>query len=240
MIVAVPDGWRSQVDDRVIPAELLLKTCAHGRPHRFLLGPVRNAIDGAAVAQDNRRTLCFDRYFQFALYIEDSPLRSFAEADTLTTWKSAAEDDTRRLRQHLDVNTERLADELQNCGLAASRTTGQDDSPRFVEIQAFAVSHHPPCQSEPWRSTPLAIERSTFQCSPAKLRRMVGRRENADARFAAPEEPSAFSEGETALFRALLVNSPDFRVVAVLRGRFIVRFEPLSLALSLHQMFWTT
>ena len=63
---------------------------------------------------------------------------------------------------------------------------------------------------------------------------------NADAQFAAPEEPSAFSEGETALFRALLVNSPDFRVVAVLRGRFIVRFEPLPLALSLHRMFWTT
>jgi hypothetical protein len=68
-------GRRPHVNDEIVPLQLRIERGVHGGPERTGSGPVRGAIDGAAVTDDECRLVrLIDRGFELALQTVDRSL----------------------------------------------------------------------------------------------------------------------------------------------------------------------
>ena len=121
MVVSVFHRRSPEMNHGIVAGDLFGDRAGHRGPE-FLDGswPVRKAIKGSTVAQHNRGIVTIRRVLQLALNIENRPLRGTYAEDVILPWKPTAEHDTRSLRQHFDVLTERLANELEHRRLAGA------------------------------------------------------------------------------------------------------------------------
>src|SRR6185436_6733174 len=76
VVVASVGRGRAEVNNGVVAAQLALASRTDRRPEAFRTGPVRSAIDRAAVAEHDRSIVACSKTLQLALNEEDRPLRA--------------------------------------------------------------------------------------------------------------------------------------------------------------------
>lgn len=102
------------MNNGMISAEFLIKCRIHRGPELFRRArPMGEAIDGATITQDNCRIVAVTCVLQLALDMEDGPLRGATTGRSVLPRKAATKDHASSLGQDFDVQTERLADQLQ-------------------------------------------------------------------------------------------------------------------------------
>ena len=96
VVVPVILPRRSQVDDRIVSAQLVAQRRSNCTPQIIRAWPVCCAIDRTAVAQDDCRVQGLRRRFELPLHVEDRPLRRPQGVSACCAWESTAEHDTSR------------------------------------------------------------------------------------------------------------------------------------------------
>ena len=142
VVVPVVLARRSQVDDRVVSAQLIAQRRSNGTPQVIRAWPVRRAVDRAAVAQDDCRVDRLRRCFELPLYVEDRSLRRSQDVSLGCAGKSTAEHDARRFAQDVNVFAEMLANEFEDGRLASARPSCQNDSSVSMRFTTFAGQCH--------------------------------------------------------------------------------------------------
>jgi hypothetical protein len=117
----------SQVDDRIVPAQLVVERRSHGTPQIIGARPIGGAIDGAAIAQHDGGVHSLRRGFELSLYVEDRPLGRPQGVALGRARKSTAEHDAGRFVQDVDVFAKMLTNQFEDRGLTGAGTSREDD-----------------------------------------------------------------------------------------------------------------
>ena len=143
MVVSVFHGRRAEMNHRIVSGKLFGDSAVHGGPE-FLprSWPVGKAIKGSTIAKHNRGIVTVRRGLQFALNVENRPLRGTFTGPIIFPREATAKDDARSLGQDFDVLTERLANELPT-----SRSCRRRDRPsaRHAVVHGPRRTRTPPC-----------------------------------------------------------------------------------------------
>jgi nucleotide-binding universal stress UspA family protein len=129
-LVALAVARRSQMNDGVVAGEL---RGVRGRELavevRLGTRPVRGAVDGAAIAEDDVEIRpIVEHRLQLALHVKNGALRGALGVIAALSWKPAAEDNARRFARKPHVCAECAARHFEGCGLASAGPAGDDDS----------------------------------------------------------------------------------------------------------------
>lgn len=172
VVVSAVAGRYAQMDHRVVACELLGLGGTDRTEQLARTRPVGDAIDRPAIAQHDRGIARRRCCLEFALDEEDRALGGAANVGFGATRKASAENDPGGLRQHVNVLTERLADQLEHGRLPRARPAGQHDPGRRVDLGAFDHA-----------STSVAPSSGTIASQPNESR---SRRRNASAAAGSP------------------------------------------------------
>lgn len=132
---------RAEVDHGRVPGELGLEGRADRVPERLWAGPVRRAIDGAAIAERDRHVRGDRGGLELALHEVDRALRRAPGGLGGVAGEAAAEQDAGRFGEHAHVLAQRLSYELEHGRLSGSRPTREHDPLGAVCLRAVAVDH---------------------------------------------------------------------------------------------------
>ena len=103
-VVPVLEGRRAKVDDRVVPPEFVGERCVHVREEIIGTGPVRGAVDGSAVAEDNGGVIASGAFFELPLDVKNGALRGSSCRRVSTPGEPAPEDDAGGFGKNLDMS----------------------------------------------------------------------------------------------------------------------------------------
>lgn len=141
VVVSVLGVRHAQVDDGVVARELLGLRRAQRSPEVLRPWPIRETVNSSAIAQDECRVRVLLGVLELALHEEDRTLAGPPDRKGSIPGESPAEYDPARFGEHGDVPAERVTDQLQNCGLARARPTGENDALGIVAGNAGAGRH---------------------------------------------------------------------------------------------------
>ncbi len=122
LVVVMIGRRRAKVKHEGIASELGFARRSHRAEERVgVPRPIRHAIEGSAVAKNESRGSFFEgEPLELALNREDRSLSGASPHVAAFAWESSAEDDSRRLRQDVDVLGRVALDDLEDRGLPRS------------------------------------------------------------------------------------------------------------------------
>ena len=163
-VVVLARTRRAQVDDGIVARQFRVQARAELVPEVPGTGPVGDAVDRAAIAQDDRGIRRIRGDLQLALDVVDGPLGGAAQRVRLAARKASAEHDAGGFGHDQDVPAEGVADELERRGLSRARSAGQGDPHPWVMDSTGARDHDALLHSTRARSaralTPRSMRRS--------------------------------------------------------------------------------
>jgi hypothetical protein len=93
VVVTRPERWCAQMNERVVPFDLLIKVAADGREKVAGPKPVCAPVNCAPVAQNNRWLFGIGNTFELALNVKDRPLGSLPDFRRIISGESPTKQD---------------------------------------------------------------------------------------------------------------------------------------------------
>jgi len=142
VVVPVIQRRRPQVNHCVVAPQFVAERRVHGREEIVGAGPVRSAVDGSAVAEDNGRVIARGGFFKLPLDVKNGALRGSSCFRVTAPRESTSEDDPGGFGKNLDMLAKgRPPDEFERRRLAGTGAAGEDDTPRNVRVRTVAGNH---------------------------------------------------------------------------------------------------